>query len=176
MTAGEGRQRLVTVVGTGDADAEAARLAEAVGTAIAGAGAGIVCGGLGGVMAAACRGARAVRRPDRGPVVGILPGTDPAEANPWVEVVIPTGLGYARNLLVVLAGDAVVAVGGASGTLSEIAHAWQLGKPLCAVSPGGGWAAELAGRSLDGKRTDRIHEARDADEVAGWLRKILASQ
>lgn len=169
------RQPLVALIGTGDAGDDLASLAEAVGAAVAGTGAGIVCGGLGGVMEAACRGASSVNRCRRGPLVGILPGADPAAANPHVEVVIPSGLGYARNLLVVLAGDAVVAIGGASGTLSEIAHAWQLGRPLCAVSPGGGWAARLAGRSLDGKRQDRIHEARDAAEVAGWLRGVLDS-
>jgi len=167
------REPLVAVVGTGDADDELERIAEAVGAAVAGAGAGLVCGGLGGVMEAACRGARGVGGGRRGPVIGILPGIDAAAANPYVEVAIPTGLGYARNLLVVLTGAAVVAVGGASGTLSEIAHAWQLGRPLCAVRSGGGWAAELAGRSLDGKRLDRIHEARDADEVSAWLGRTL---
>lgn len=86
----------------------------------------MVCGGLGGVMAAACRGARA----GGGITVGLLPGIDRADANRWVDVAIPTGLGEARNVLVVRAADAVVAVGGAFGTLSEIALALKTGTPV----------------------------------------------
>jgi uncharacterized protein (TIGR00725 family) len=116
----------VTVVGPGQAsDAEVAR-AEAVGRALAEAGAVVVCGGLGGVMAAACRGAKA----KGGSTVGILPGVDRTEANPWVDVAVLTGMGEARNALVVRTADAVVAVGGAYGTLSEIALALKMGRPV----------------------------------------------
>src|ERR1700679_2057470 len=85
-----------------------------VGAALGSAGAIVVCGGLGGVMAAACRGAKSVG----GVTVGILPGRDPSAANPWVDVVIPTGLGEARNALVVGAASAVIAIDGEYGTLS----------------------------------------------------------
>jgi uncharacterized protein (TIGR00725 family) len=116
----------VAVVGPGQAsDAEVAR-AEAVGRALAEAGAVVVCGGLGGVMAAACRGAKA----KGGTTVGILPGVDRTEANPWVDVAVLTGMGEARNALVVRTADAVVAVGGAYGTLSEIALALKMGRPV----------------------------------------------
>jgi uncharacterized protein (TIGR00725 family) len=93
---------------------------------IAERGALLVCGGLGGVMEAACRGARAAG----GTTLGLLPGADRAEANPHVTVAVPTGLGEARNALVVRAADAVVAIGGGYGTLSEIALALRAGKPV----------------------------------------------
>ena len=164
---------MVAVIGNGNSEPRSEELAEAVGALIAEAGYGLVCGGLGGVMEAACRGARDVLGSRTGPVVAILPGDDKNAANPHADVVIPTGLGYARNLLVVLTADAVVAVGGASGTLSEIAHAWQHGKPICALAPAGGWAARLAGQTLDAKRADAVFEAQGIEDVAGWLRETL---
>jgi uncharacterized protein (TIGR00725 family) len=158
---------LVAVIGNGDAETERDRLAEQVGALIARRGLGLVCGGLGGVMAAACRGARDAG--PTGPVVAVLPGTDRADANPYADVVIPTGMGYARNLIVVLSADAVIAVGGASGTLSEMAHAWQLGKPICALVAVDGWAARLAGSTLDGKRSDAVYQAQSIADVEAWL-------
>jgi hypothetical protein len=116
----------VSVVGAGDADAELFDLAARVGRAVAQAGCVLVCGGLGGVMAGACRGAREAG----GRTVGILPGPNAAAANPWAEVVIPTDLGHARNALVVHSGDAVVALHGSWGTLSEVALALKIGKPV----------------------------------------------
>jgi len=117
----------IAVVGGGDRlPAAQRRSAEAVGRAVAEAGAVLVCGGLGGVMEAACRGAHA----GGGLTVGILPGRDRGEANPHVDVVIPTGLGEARNALVVRCADAVVALAGEFGTLSEIALALQAGIPV----------------------------------------------
>jgi uncharacterized protein (TIGR00725 family) len=116
----------VAVVGPGDAAERHAAAAEEVGRLIAGRGATLVCGGLGGVMEAACRGARA----GGGTTLGILPGGDRADANPHVDVALPTGLGEARNALVVRAADSVVAIGGRYGTLSEIALALRAGKPV----------------------------------------------
>jgi uncharacterized protein (TIGR00725 family) len=114
------------VVGPGDASAEQANAAEQVGRLLARRGAVVVCGGLGGVMEAACRGARA----EGGTAVGILPGLDRGAANPHVEIALATGLGEARNALVVRAADALIAIGGAYGTLSEIALALKAGKPV----------------------------------------------
>jgi len=165
---------VVAVIGNGDDDAERDHLAEEAGAAIARAGYGLVCGGLGGVMAAACRGARSVTRGDGPPIIAILPGTDKSAANPDADVVLPTGLGYARNSVVVLAADAVVAIGGKTGTLSEIAHAWQLGKPLCAYGGAAGWATRLGGETLDDKRTDRIGEAHSEADLERWLQETLA--
>jgi uncharacterized protein (TIGR00725 family) len=114
------------VIGAGAEDAALAALAEEVGSLIAQAGARLVCGGLGGVMEAAARGAAAAG----GEVIGILPTADPGDANPHVTHPVATGIGQARNLAVVASGDAVIAVGGAWGTLSEIAFARRLGRPV----------------------------------------------
>jgi uncharacterized protein (TIGR00725 family) len=116
----------VAVVGPGEASAQEQRDAEAVGRALAQGGATVVTGGLGGVMAAACRGAAGAG----GLTVGILPGPDRGGANEWVAVALPTGLGELRNALVVRSADAVVAVGGAYGTLSEIALALKTAVPV----------------------------------------------
>ena len=116
----------VAVVGPGTASGEQAAAAEAVGAGLARAGAVLVCGGRGGAMEAACRGAREAE----GTTVGILPGIDRREANPYVDVAIPTGLGELRNGLVVRAADAVIAVAGEYGTLSEIGFALKTGKPV----------------------------------------------
>src|SRR5229473_686544 len=113
----------IAVVGAGACEPEVARVAEEVGRLLGRAGAVLVCGGLGGVMEAACRGAR-----EAGAItVGILPGERRSAANPWVTVALPTGLGELRNGLVVRAADALIAIGGAYGTLSEIALALKSG-------------------------------------------------
>ena len=119
----------IGVIGAGIADAATLAVAEEVGRLLARGGALLVCGGLGGVMEAACRGAKA----ERGTTVGILPGTDRSEANAWVDVAIPSGLGEARNTLVVRAADVLVAIGGEFGTLSEIAFALKTGKPVVGI-------------------------------------------
>jgi uncharacterized protein (TIGR00725 family) len=123
----------VAVVGAGEASSQELALAEEVGAGLAALGAVVVTGGLGGVMEAACRGARS----ERGHTLGILPGADRDAANGWVEIAVATGLGELRNGLVVRAADAVVAVGGAHGTLSEIAFALKLGRPVVGL---GTWA------------------------------------
>lgn len=116
----------IGVVGASEAATEDLAAAEAVGAGIASAGAILVCGGLGGVMEAACRGAATAG----GLTVGLLPGEDRGAANPWVTVALPTGLGEVRNALLVRAAQAVVAIGGGWGTLSEIALALRAGKPV----------------------------------------------
>ena len=131
-----GRARLVSVIGAASANQATLERAQEVGRLLAEAGLGVVCGGLGGVMEAVCRGAAQAG----GLAVGILPGTDPAEANPWCRVVVPSGLGQARNVLVVLAGEGVIAISGGAGTLSEIGHALKLGRPVVGL---GSW--ELPG-------------------------------
>jgi uncharacterized protein (TIGR00725 family) len=116
----------VAVVGPGDASPAELESAELIGRGIAQRGDVLVCGGLGGVMAAACRGAARAG----GTTVGLLPGTDRASGNEWLTVAIPTGLGELRNGLVVRAADTVIAIGGAYGTLSEVALALKTGVPV----------------------------------------------
>ena len=117
------------MVGPGDATAEQCEQARAAGARLAEGGAVVVTGGRGGVMEAACAGAKAAG----GTTVGILPGASRAEANAFVDVAIPTGMGEMRNALVVRAADALVAIGGAWGTLSEVALALKTGKPVFGV-------------------------------------------
>ncbi len=119
------RRTTVAVIGAGDAGSAELAAAEEVGAGLASAGYIVLSGGLGGVMEAASRGARS----ELGSTIGILPGDDPGDANGWVELAIPTGMGEARNALVIAAAQACVAVGGGYGTLSEIAIALRSGKP-----------------------------------------------
>ncbi|MFC4550073.1 MULTISPECIES: TIGR00725 family protein [Halorussus] len=119
----------VSVVGGGTVTEEQAAAAEAVGRHLAERGHTIVCGGLGGVMEAACRGASEAG----GTTIGILPGEDRAAANPYVDVAVATGLGHARNPLVVMNGDAVIAVDGGPGTLSEIGFAGVFERPIAGL-------------------------------------------
>jgi uncharacterized protein (TIGR00725 family) len=117
-------RKYIGVIGAGECDAELGMLAEAVGRGIAEAGAVLVCGGMGGVMEAACRGAKAAG----GMTIGILPGPDRSVANECVDVAIATGINEARNLAIIRTADALVAVGGSYGTLSEIGFALKMGK------------------------------------------------
>ena len=134
MTAGPGAPYLA-VIGPADAGEEALALGEAVGREAARRGAVVVTGGRGGVMAAASRGAAS----ERGVVVGILPGPDRSDANEWLTVGIATGMGELRNGLVARAGDAVVAIDGGWGTLSEIGFALRIGRPVVGL---GTWEIE----------------------------------
>ena len=117
---------IIAVVGPASCTENQAEMAEAVGTMIAERGAIVVCGGRGGVMEAACRGAASAG----GTTVGILPGSEVREGNPYLTVALPTGLGEARNVLVAKAGQAMIAIGGSYGTLSEIALALKAGRKV----------------------------------------------
>lgn len=125
------RARQVAVIGSGSCaeDSEAWKLAEEVGRLLAEAGVTIVCGGRGGVMEAAARGAAGAG----GDVIGVLPWVDPDDANPYCTRAVATGVGHARNLAVVASGEAAIAIGGEWGTLSEIAHARNLGRTVVAL-------------------------------------------
>jgi uncharacterized protein (TIGR00725 family) len=124
------RATQISVIGGAEGEQAALRDAEQVGRGLADAGAVLVCGGRGGVMEAASRGAAEAG----GTVLGVIPTTDSSDANPYVTHVIATGIGHARNLAVVASGDAVIAIGGEWGTLSEIAFARRLERPVIALS------------------------------------------
>jgi uncharacterized protein (TIGR00725 family) len=124
------RKTIIAVIGAGEPSEEEASLAEKVGREIARRGAVLVCGGLGGVMEAACRGASS----EGGLTIGILPGESASAANPYVQIPVVTGMREARNVIVVKTARAVIAIGGAYGTLSEIAHALQNGIPVIGLS------------------------------------------
>ncbi len=127
----------IAVIGAGRASQEEAALAEEVGRLVAQRGATLVCGGLRGVMEAACRGAKSAD----GTTIGILPGLDRNAANPFVDCAIATGMGHARNAIVASSADAIIAVGGRAGTLSEIAHALINGVTVVSLA---GWEMDTA--------------------------------
>lgn len=156
-------QVAVAVIGAGQTDGVTEAVAREVGARVARAGALLVTGGLGGVMAAASRGARDAG----GTVLGLLPGSRRTEANPWVTVAVPTGLGELRNWLVVRAADAVVAVGGEYGTLSELAIALALGRPVVSL---GTWRLERPG----GDPETGVHEATDAATAVAIALRLAA--
>ncbi len=144
------RPLVIAVIGENDPTPEIAALAEAVGTEIASAGAVLICGGLGGVMEAACRGAAG----KGGVTIGILPGTRSGDANPYVTYPIPTGLGRARNILVARAAQAVIAIGGKYGTLSEIAFAKVEGTPVIGLQT---WELRREGLGDDEDDIEPVH-------------------
>ena len=130
---------IIAVIGAGRCSKEVAQVAESVGRELARSGAVLVCGGLGGVMEAACRGAKS----EGGLTIGILPGSSCREANPYVDIRVVTGLGEARNVIVVRTAQAVIAVDGEYGTLSEIAYALKLGIPVVGLDT---WQLAREGR------------------------------
>lgn len=160
--AGDSTVPVVAVIGAGHASPAQEQAARAVGSGLARAGITVVTGGLGGVMAAACQGARQAG----GRTVGILPGLDRRAANAFVEVALPTGLGEARNLLVVRAADVVIAVGGEYGTLSELALALKAGIPVIGLDT---WQLRRDGRDDDG-----VEVAASAEDAVARARAHLA--
>ena len=139
--------RIISVIGGSAASAESCAHARKLGGMLAEAGYTVICGGGTGVMEAVCRGAKE----KGGRTVGILPGDDPSEANRWVDTAVATGMGTARNRIIALTGEAVCAIDGGCGTLSEIAYALQAGKPVCAM---GRWS-EIEGV----KKVDSVESA-----------------
>jgi len=160
MEAGR-RRRIVGVIGESQiSNPEHTRLAEEVGALLAESGYILVCGGLTGVMEAACRGARS-----RGGItVGILPGVDITEANRYVDIPIATGAGQMRNVMIVLTAEALIAIGGGYGTLSEIGHALRAGKPVVGLRT---WQAVRGGEAAP------IVYVETAAEAVEAVRRIL---
>jgi len=147
------KKKFIAVIGGSQCSKEETKLAEEVGREIARRGAILVCGGLGGVMEAACRGASS----EGGVTIGILPGESRQAANPYVQIPIVTGMGYARNIAVVKSAQAVIAISGSYGTLSEISHALQSGIPVIGLNT---WAL-----SKNGQQDNSIIPAQNATEA-----------
>ncbi len=150
---------VIAVVGDSSCPPEETKVAETVGELLAQRGAIVICGGLGGVMAAACRGAKS----KGGLAIGVLPGEDASTANPWVGIPIVTGVGYARNMAVVKSAQAVIAIGGNYGTLSEIAYALKSNIPVIGLNT---WSL-----SRNGREDDPIIRANSAQEA---VRKAIS--
>ncbi len=146
-------KRFIAVIGGGQPSPQEAQLAEEVGRELAKRGVVLVCGGLGGVMEAACKGAQS----EGGVTIGILPGDSRQAANPYVQIPIVTGIGYARNVAVVKSAQAVIAIGGSYGTLSEISYALQSGIPVIGLNT---WSL-----SRDGRQDNSIILAQNPTEA-----------
>ncbi len=124
------RKPVVAVIGASRCSHDVSTLAEQVGEELANRGAILICGGLGGVMEAACRGAKQAG----GTTIGVLPGSSPSDANEWVDYSIATGMGEARNAVIIRTADAAIAISGSYGTLSEIAYALNAGIPVVGIT------------------------------------------
>jgi uncharacterized protein (TIGR00725 family) len=125
----------------------------------------IVCGGRLGIMEAVCRGSKLSEKYTYPNTIGILPSANNDEANQYCDIVIPTGIGLARNSIVVNTADVLVAVAGGSGTLSEIAFAWQFNKKVICYTGFEGWAKNLAGQDLDQRNSGLILSADSMDKI-----------
>ncbi len=149
---------IIGVIGGNKCSGNVCEIAEAVGKYIAESGAHLVCGGLGGVMEYACKGAKLAG----GKTIGILPGMDKADANEYVDIPIPTGLHTARNMVIIHTADVLIAIDGGYGTLSEIAFALNVGKPVVALQT---WSLELAGK-VDDELFLHVDDPKTAVELA----------
>lgn len=147
------KEKIVAVIGTRTPSTEEAKLAEEVGRELAKNGVILICGGLGGVMEQACRGAFA----EGGLTIGIIPGDDPKSANPYVKIPIATGMGYARNVIIVKSAQVIIAIGGAYGTLTEIGYALDSKVPVIGLRT---W--KISRNNQTDKSIIRVRNAREA--------------
>ncbi len=163
------RNKQVVIIGSGDDDSLENTVYQ-IGRYIAENNWVLITGGRGGVMEAASRGASDAG----GVVIGIIPGSQFSDANAYCNIVIPTGLGYARNVINVLSGDVIVAIGGKAGTLSELAYAWQFGKPVINCLFAEGWSARLSDSTLD-DRQGTVFTASSLEELFRTLDRLLTN-
>ncbi|WP_407356839.1 TIGR00725 family protein [Methanolobus sp. WCC5] len=140
----------IGVIGAGTCDARIRRIAEEVGAEIAGKNAMLICGGLGGVMEASAKGAKRAG----GITVGVLPGDNRLSANPYIDIAIVTEMGHARNVIIARSADALIAIAGEYGTLSEIAHSLKMGKTVVTLESK--WDIEGTIKAKDPKEAVRI--------------------
>ena len=172
MTPGAARFAQAALVGDSDASYDNLALAEDAGEMLGRRGITLITGGRGGVMEAASRGAARAG----GLTVGITPGDDARAANPWCDIVLPTGLGHARNALTALAGDFVVAVGGGAGTLSELCFAWIHARPIYVLAGSEGWSDRLAGGALDHRASSVIVACDGVRELEREVERFCAAK
>ena len=151
------RRKIISIIGGSaqTSSVEDRAVAFTIGKLLIDSGYRILCGGYGGVMEAVCKGARSSNKYREGDTIGIISTLESNDANEFCDIVIATGIHYARNQIITASGDAVVAIGGGSGTLSEIAFAWQMGKPIFSYKKTG-WSGKLSEMQLDNKRSDTI--------------------
>lgn len=166
------RRKTVSVIGPnqGRCNVDVYQFGMELGRELVQAGYTIVCGGVRGFMEAVCKGAHTAEGYTYGCTVGILPGETKDEANEYVDVVIPSGMGWARNQLIVNAADVIVAVAGGAGTLSELAYAWQTGKPVVCYTEFEGWTKRLADTQIDINRKGLFKPASNLKEILSFIK------
>jgi len=125
----------------------------------------IVCGGKQGIMEAVCKGAHRSKNYTFGTTIGILPEDNDSQANKWCDIVIPSGIGISRNSIIINTCDVLIATAGGAGTLSEIAFAWQKGKPVFCVTSFDGWANKLAGEQIDQRHKNLLIPVSSIQEI-----------
>lgn len=159
----------VAVIGASSIDKETEKKAFEVGRLLAKNGYIVSCGGLTGVMEAVCRGAKQ----EKGLTIGIIPQKRKSLANPYVDIAIPVPFSQARNIVVVLSGDIVVAISGKAGTLSEIALAWIYKKKIVALTGVGGWSGKMANTQVDNRRSDVIYGEDTPEDVIQKVNELF---
>ena len=160
---------IISVVGASETDKETEKKAFEIGKLIAKSKYIVACGGLSGVMEAVCKGAKE----ENGLTIGIIPHAEKSVANKYVDIVIPCPFSQARNIVVVLTGDACIAISGKAGTLSEICFAWIYQKPIVALTSCEGWSSKIANQKLDDRRIDIIYGAETPQEAIKKVIEIL---
>ncbi len=168
--------KLVGIIGSNSAtlnDTQAYDFAFELGKSLKSAGFKIVCGGKYGVMEAVAKGMKSVGSEKSVDVVCIIPDENPDAANTFCDIVIPTGMGVARNVLIVRTADILIAIAGGAGTLSEMALAWQFGKKVLCVTQFSGWAKELAGRDLDFRYRGLFVPVASVEEIMRFLQQEI---
>jgi uncharacterized protein (TIGR00725 family) len=163
---------VISIIGTSEIDTKTEKITIELGRLLAKNHYAISCGGLSGVMEAVCKGSKL----EGGFNIGIIPFENKNLANKYIDVVIPVPFSQARNIIVVLSGDACIAIEGKAGTLSEICFAWIYGKPIIALTDGiNGWSSKMAGKKIDDRRNDTIYGAKTPKEAVEKLNDIFKS-
>jgi len=160
---------VISVIGASEIDSKIEALTFEMGRLLAQNRYIIACGGLTGVMEAVCKGAKE----ENGLTIGIIPYTEKNRANQYVDIIIPCPFSQARNIVVVLSGDACLAISGKAGTLSEICFAWIYQKPIIALSSVKGWSSKIANQKLDDRRSDLIYGVETPQDAIDKLNELL---
>ena len=160
---------IISVIGASEIDKHTENLTIELGRLLAKNNYAVSCGGLSGVMEAICRGAKE----EGGLTIGIIPYKEKKSANKYVDIVIPVPFSQARNIVVVLSGDACIAIAGKAGTLTEIALAWIYKKPIVALTGVGGWSSEMANRKVDDRRSDLVYGVKTPQEALDKINELL---
>ena len=161
---------IISIIGASEISSEVEQEAVELGRLLAKNNYIVSCGGLTGVMEAVCKGAKQ----EGGLTIGITPFENKGMANKYVDIEIPVPFSQARNIIVVLSGDACVAVSGKAGTLSEICFAWIYNKPLLALTNVDGWSSKIAGQQIDDRRKDKVIGFDNPQGIVDKLNEIFS--